>query len=95
MGNAMGFTTFQGAQAYIRQPVYLEFNYTTTQKEGPIDIKFENCDYNITGNTFHDYPISKNCECNSCEARCTYSPYSKDIAVLNGINGIRILYIYC
>lgn len=92
MANAIGFTSFQGAQAYIRQPVFIYFEYP--DKEG-FKIDLENCDYdNKGGLALHGFPYSGNCECNSCEALCKYDPYSTSVAALNGINPLRIVYIY-
>ena len=93
MSNAIGFTTFQGAQAYIRQPVYIQFEYV---EEGGLNTNFDNCDYNLTGkDKYFDYPIlGKSCECNSCEAKCKFEASDKYISVLNGISIINIVYIY-
>lgn len=91
MGTAAGFTTFQGAEAHLRQPVYIEFEYPD---EGGIVIDFENCDYDNGGKTtFHDFPYGGNCECNACDALCSYDPSTTNIAVLNGINPVKILLV--
>jgi hypothetical protein len=92
MANAIGFTSFQGAQAYVRQPVFIYFEYP---EKGGFEIDFENCDYDNKGKTeLHGFPYSGNCACNSCEALCKYDPYSTSVAALNGINLLRIVYIY-
>ncbi len=92
MANAIGFTSFQGAQAYIRQPVFIYFEYP---EKGGFEIDFNGCDYDNKGEkSLHGFPYSGNCECNSCEALCEYDPYSTSVAALNGINVLRIVYIY-
>lgn len=92
MKNAIGFTSFQGAQAYVKQPVYVEFEYTNN--EGIMD-EFENCNIDMTGKTkFHGYDYNGPCECNSCEDKCVYETSSKNISILNGLSIVRILYIY-
>jgi len=91
MQNAFGFTTFQGAQAYLRQPVFIKFEYSDT--EG-IDQHYEPCDFDPKGSTFHGFPFSKLCECNSCENKCDYLPASKAMDVLEGADGIQLLIVY-
>ena len=91
MGNAIGFTNFQGINAYSKIPVYV-----TMKIDNNKGLSYDNdpCNLEIPENqTVRGYKNISKCACNSCQYSCDYN-FDSSIAVLNGINSTLIIVFY-
>lgn len=93
MSNAIGFTTFQGAEAYVRIPVFIFMNYT--DEKTALNLDFDRCDLKVPeDNILHGFNITKDCGCNSCAEQCRYDLAAKSSSVFLGFNGLTVLIVY-
>ena len=91
MGNAIGFTNFQGINAYSKTPVYV-----TMKIDNERGLVYDNdqCNLQIPENqTVRGYKNISRCSCNSCELNCNYD-FDSSVGVLNGINTTLIISFY-
>lgn len=94
MGNAIGFTTFQGDQAHNQALVYIKFNYKKNDSLA-MNEKYYPCNSEYKEGKLPDnFVLEQKCSCNSCESLCVYEGASKYINPLNGLNYIHILIVY-
>lgn len=91
MGNAIGFTNFQGINAYTKMPVYITMKI---DNENGVTWDNDPCDLDVPSNgDIRGYKGNKNCTCNSCEHRCKYDS-SVSIPITNGLNLWLIIGFY-
>jgi hypothetical protein len=90
MSNAIGFTSFQGKQAYRKAPLYI-----VTYYDNKIGLSFEadKCDTYPADKTLHGFDISEKCTCNACDLNCHFEK-NPSIAVLEGFGLFKVLIVY-
>ncbi len=69
MSNAIGFTTFQGTEAYRKSPVFINMNFT--KNEG-LNYPIDTCDTEPVNNQIRGFPVLEKCVCNSCDKSCHF-----------------------
>jgi hypothetical protein len=70
MSNAIGFTTFQGTEAYRKTPVFISMNY---KKEGGLEYPIDTCDTQAVDGKVRGYYVQDTCKCNSCDRACQFN----------------------
>ena len=91
MGNAIGFTNFQGINAYSKMPVYI-----TMKIDNEKGLYYDNDVCNITvptNGSIRGYENNINCSCNSCGDLCDYNT-KVGISFMNGVNAWLIAGVY-
>jgi hypothetical protein len=90
MNNAIGFTAFQGTQAYHKIPLWIDIYFNNT-----IGMNFTNnaCDYYPNNHTLYGFNITEKCHCNSCNPSCTFDS-NPSMAVLEGFGYMKVLTVY-
>ncbi len=83
MGNAIGFTNFQGINAYTKTPAYVTMKI---DNDRGLVYEIDKCglDVPVTG-IIRGYPNNTNCSCNSCDDKCDYN-IDASVAYMNGAN---------
>lgn len=90
MNNAIGFTTFQGTEAYRKTPIFINMDYT---KEGGLSFDVDKCDtVPEDGKTLRGFPFSEECKCNTCQNACNYT-VSSTLAVMYGFNVMLVVLV--
>lgn len=83
MGNAIGFTNFQGINAYTKTPAYVTMKIDN--KRGLL-YDIDKCEFDVPADgTIRGYTKNGNCSCNSCEGRCDYN-IDASVPYMNGAN---------
>ena len=91
MGNAIGFTNFQGINAYSKIPVYV-----TMKIDNERGLKYDNdaCNLEVPSNQIvRGYKNISSCTCNTCEYSCNYD-FDSSISFTNGMNITLIIVFY-
>lgn len=92
MNNAIGFTSFQGTEAYQKSPVFIQMKY-----EKDKGLKFDNdkCGMDLTGKKIHrGYTVEGNCACNACEEKCVYDADVNRMEIMEGFNALTVALVY-
>lgn len=85
MGNAVGFTTFQGVNAYTKIAVYIEI-IIEKSKDNSLFYEIDPCDTKPDANMeVRGIKIKSECTCNSCDLKCNYE-LGSTTPVLEGLN---------
>ena len=89
MGNAIGFTNFQGIKAYLNIPAYISMKIGNDS-----GLEYDPCNLKVPENkTVRGYTNVTECSCNTCESSCNYA-FNTSISVLNGVNWPLIVLFY-
>lgn len=91
MGNAIGFTNFQGINAYSKIPVYV-----TMKIDNERGLKYDNdvCNLEVPSSQIvRGYKNISSCTCNTCEYSCNYD-FDSSISFTNGMNITLIIVFY-
>ena len=91
MGNAIGFTNFQGINAYSKIPVYV-----TMKIDNERGVKYDNdaCNLEVPSSQIvRGYKNVSSCTCNTCEYSCNYD-FDSSISFTNGMNITLIIVFY-
>ena len=91
MGNAIGFTNFQGINAYSKTPVYISMQI---DNENGLSYDNDPCNIVVPANgDIRGYANNSNCSCNSCKDNCNFS-LNAEIPFMNGVNVWLIVGVY-
>jgi len=90
MSNAIGFTTFQGTEAYRKAPIFINLDY---EKDRGLDYDIDLCNTTSVNNMWRGFHVDEDCKCNSCEKSCFYSAKAS-LPVLEGFSLITVAVIY-
>ncbi len=90
MGNAIGFTTFQGTESYRKAPIFITMNYL---KEGGLDFPIDPCDTKPVDGKVRDFYVEDTCKCNSCDRACHYD-IKTSFPVLKGFSFFTVGLFY-
>ena len=90
MSNALGFTNFQGVNAYTKTAVYINI---LTDKEKGLTYDIHTCDEKPKDKMIDGIPIKDYCSCNSCGQLCNYT-LTSSTPVLEGLSWTLIGVFY-
>lgn len=90
MSNAIGFTTFQGTEAYRKAPIFINMFYNTT---GGINFEIDLCNTTSINNTHRGYHVDSDCPCNSCDKSCVYEN-NISLPILEGFSLVTVMLFY-
>lgn len=90
MSNALGFTNFQGVNAYTKTAVYINI---LTDKEKGLKYDIHTCDEKPKDKMIDGIPIKDYCSCNSCGQLCNYT-LTSSTPVLEGLSWTLIGVFY-
>ena len=90
MSNALGFTNFQGVNAYTKTAVYINI---LTDKEKGLTYDIHTCDEKPIDKMIDGIPIKNYCSCNSCGQLCNYT-LTSSTPVLEGLSWTLIGVFY-
>lgn len=82
MGNAIGFTNFQGINAYTKILVYILMKI---DNERGLKYDIDKCDIDVIDGNIRGYTNNTECSCNSCDGRCDYN-IDASVSFMNGVN---------
>lgn len=83
MGNAIGFTNFQGINAYTKCPVYVTMEI---DDQRGLNYSIDNCSIEVPSNgNISGYLNNSACSCNSCEYKCNFE-VDTSLPFMNGSN---------
>lgn len=89
MGNAIGFTTFQGTEAYRRSPVFINMSYA----DQGLNFTIDPCDYKNENKTLRGFRITEFCKCNSCDKACQFD-INDSLPVMEGFSWLVVGFTY-
>jgi hypothetical protein len=90
MGNAIGFTTFQGKNAYKKAPIMINMSYVD---KGGLTYDIDPCNTWPDSGELHQFKVYEKCTCNACDLNCFYDK-TPSMAVLEGFGVFKVLVVY-
>lgn len=91
MGNAVGFTTFQGVNAYTKIAAFIEI---IIEKAGGLVYDIDDCDTKADENhEVRGIKIDSECTCNSCDLKCNFE-LGSTTPILEGLSWLVVGLFY-
>jgi len=90
MSNAIGFTTFQGTEAYRKAPIFINIDYVD---KGGLSFPIDTCNTTAVNGTHRGYHVDGDCPCNSCDKSCYYDSKTS-LPILEGFSLVTVMLFY-